>query len=78
MVCASKGLTMSSVLNSLIDQWIIDQAENLKHRSTSLQRVDEAIASSQVKHLHLHQTDHDDGPISFFHHDGSDFNEHNF
>jgi len=81
MVCASKGLTMSGVLNGLIESYVIDQAEILEHRASQFQRLDAAITATQPHWNHRQSTiepDFDDGPASPIYHDGSDFYDNNF
>jgi hypothetical protein len=81
-VCASNGLSMSCVLNGLVDAYVIDHAENIEHRAAKFQRLDAAIEATHSQHGH-HQREvlSDDGagePVSFFYNDGGDFHEHNF
>ena len=81
MVCASKGLTMSGVLNGLIESYVIDQAEILEHRASQFQRLDAAITATQADWNHRQsriEPDFDDEPISPIYHDGSDFYENIF
>jgi hypothetical protein len=81
-VCASNGLSMSGVLNALIDTYVIDQAENVEHRAARFQRLDAVIGAIHSQHGH-HQRevlpdDDDGGPLSIFYDDGGDFYESNF
>ena len=81
MVCASKGLTMSSVLNGLIDSYVLDQAEIIENRAVQLQRLDAAITATQAHWNHrlgTIQPDFDDGPVEPIYHDGSDFYDNSF
>jgi antitoxin component of RelBE/YafQ-DinJ toxin-antitoxin module len=82
-VCASNGLTMSSVLNSLIDTYVIGQVEIIEQRASQFQRLDEAIrATNQNRdHRRLADTDYDDdhGPIGFLYNDGGEiYSDNNF
>lgn len=81
MVCASKGLTMSSVLNGLIESYVLDQTEIIENRAVQFQRLDAAIQATQAHWSHRQgtvQPDFEDGPVSPIYHDGSDWNDHNF
>jgi hypothetical protein len=81
MVCASKGLTMSGVLNGLIESYVIDQAEILECRAVQFQRLDAAITATQADWNHRQsriEPDFDDSPASPIYHDGSDFYDNNF
>ena len=73
---------MSSVLNGLIDSYVIGQVEIIENRVAQFQRLDEAISATNLHrdHRRLADTDYDDdhGPIGFLHHDGGDFYDHNF
>jgi len=72
---------MSSVLNGLIESYIIEQADNVEHRAAKIQRLDDAIQASHKDHEHRQRQnwpDDDDGPIGFLHDDGGQWNEHNF
>jgi len=80
MICASKGLTMSSVLNGMIDSYLLDQTENIENRAVQFQRLDAAIQAMQEHLGHRQgtiQPDFDDGPVSPIYHDGNDFYESN-
>jgi hypothetical protein len=80
-VCASNGQTMSAVLNGLIESYVIEQAENLEHRTAQLHRVDAAIMATDQNRTHRAEPilpDHDDGPISPIYHDGEEFDGYNF
>ena len=80
MICASKGLTMSSVLNGLIQSYVLDQTENIENRAVQFQRLDAAIQAMQEHLDHRQgtiQPDFDDDPISPIYHDGNDFYENN-
>jgi hypothetical protein len=68
---------MSSVLNGLIETYVINQTEIIEQRQAQFQRLDAAIATMQVKPVRMYQQDQDDGPISIFYDDGSDY-DHNF
>jgi hypothetical protein len=68
---------MSSVLNGLIESYVINQTEIIEHKALQFERLDAAIASSQVKPVRMYQQDQDDGPIDFLYNDGSDY-EQNF
>lgn len=76
-VCHSNRVTMSSVLNGLIETYVINQTEIIEQRQAQFQRLDAAIATMQVKPVRMYQQDQDDGPISIFYDDGSDY-DHNF
>lgn len=81
MVCASKGLTMSSVLNGLIQSYVLDQAENIENRAVQFERLDAAIQAMQEHLDHRQgtiQPDFDDGPVAPIYHDGNDFYDNNF
>lgn len=81
IVCASKGLTMSSVLNGLIESYVLDQAETIENRAVQFERLDEAIRATQAHWNHRQsriEPDFDDEPISPIYHDGGDWNDHNF
>ena len=73
---------MSSVLNGLIDSYVIGQVEIIEQRASQFQRLDEAISATNLHrdHRRLADTDYDDdhGPIGFLHDDGGDFYDHNF
>ena len=73
---------MSSVLNGLIDSYVIGQAEIIENRVAQFQRLDESISATNLHrdHRRLAETDYDDdhGPIGFLHDDGGDFYHHNF
>ena len=73
---------MSSVLNGLIDSYVIGQVEIIENRVAQFQRLDEAISATNLHrdHRRLADTDYDDdhGPIGFLHDDGGDFYDHNF
>lgn len=81
-VCASNGLSMSSVLNGLIESYVIEQAENVENRAAKIQRLDDAIQATRKDHEHRQRQiwpdDDDDGPIDFLHDDGGEWNEHDF
>ena len=80
-VCASNGLSMSCVLNGLVDAYVIDHAENIEHRAAKFQRLDAAIEVTQAHWNHRQsriEPDFDDGPASPIYHDGSDFYDNNF
>jgi hypothetical protein len=57
---------MSSVLNGLIESYVINQTEIIEQRQAQFQRLDAAIATMQVKPVRMYQQDQDDGPISIF------------
>lgn len=76
-VCDSNRVSMSSVLNGLIESYVINQTEIIEHKALQFERLDAAIASSQVKPVRMYQQDQDDGPIDFLYNDGSDY-EQNF
>jgi hypothetical protein len=65
-VCHSNRVTMSSVLNGLIESYVINQTEIIEQRQAQFQRLDAAIATMQVKPVRMYQQDQDDGPISIF------------
>jgi hypothetical protein len=74
---------MSSVLNSLIDTYVIGQVEIIEQRASQFQRLDEAIrATNQNRdHRRLADTDYDDdhGPIGFLYNDGGEiYSDNNF
>ena len=81
-VCASNGLSMSCVLNGLVDAYVIDHAENIEHRAAKFQRLDAAIEATHNRHVHRQREvlpdDDDGGPLSIFYDDGGDFYESNF
>jgi antitoxin component of RelBE/YafQ-DinJ toxin-antitoxin module len=80
-VCDSNGVTMSSVLNGLIETYVINQTKIIEHRATQFDRLDAAIKATQKQRDYRQartEPDFDDGPISPIYHDGSDFYDHNF
>lgn len=93
-MCEANRVTMSSVLNSLIEAYVIGQTEIIEYKASQFHRLDEAIASSQLNHAltqqHLLQAeashqrlmakplDQDNDPISFFYDDGRDYGHNNF
>lgn len=81
MVCASKGITMSSVLNGLIESYVLDQAEIIENRASQFERLDAAISATQAhwnRRQGTIQPDFGDGPVSPIYYDGSEWNDHNF
>ena len=80
-VCDSNGVTMSSVLNGLIETYVIRQTEIIEHRSSQFDRLDAAIKATQKQRDYRQpriEPDFDDEPISPIYHDGSDFYDQNF
>jgi len=74
-VCHSNRVTMSSVLNGLIESYVINQTDIIERRQAQFQRLDAAIATMQVKPVRMYQQDHDDCPIDFLYNDGSDYDQ---
>jgi len=72
---------MSSVLNGLIESFVLDQADIIENRAAQFHRLDEAIRVTQEQRDHRQrqvQSDFDDDLISPIYNDGSDFYDHNF
>ena len=72
---------MSSVLNGLIESFVLDQADIIENRAAQFHRLDEAIRATQEPRDHRQrqvQSDFDYDPIAPIYHDGSDFYDHNF
>jgi len=74
---------MSSVLNGLIDSYVIGQVEIIEQRASQFQRLDEAIRATNQNRDHrcLADTDYDDdhGPIGFLYNDGGEiYTDDNF
>jgi hypothetical protein len=74
---------MSSVLNGLIESYVIDQAEIIENRAAQFQRLDEAIRVTSLHrdHRRLAETAYDDdhGPIGFLYSDGGEiYSDDNF
>ena len=80
-VCHSNRVTMSSVLNGLIESYVINQTEIIEHRASQFERLDAAIKATQQQRDYRqakNEPDFDDEPISPIYHDGSDFFDQNF
>jgi hypothetical protein len=80
-VCHSNRVTMSSVLNGLIESYVINQTEIIEHRALQFERLDAAIKATQQQRDYRQakiEPDFDDEPISPIYHDGSDFFDQNF
>lgn len=80
-VCGSNRVSMSSVLNGLIETYVINQTEVIEHRASQFDRLDAAIKATQECRDHRQariEPDFDDEPISPIYHDGSDFFDQNF
>ncbi len=72
---------MSSVLNGLIETYVIRQTEIIEHRSSQFDRLDAAIKAMQKQRDYRQpriEPDFDNEPISPIYHDGSDFYDQNF
>jgi len=72
---------MSSVLNGLIESYVINQTEIIEHRALQFERLDAAIKATQQQRDYRQakiEPDFDDEPISPIYHDGSDFFDQNF
>ena len=72
---------MSSVLNGLIETYVIRQTEIIEHRASQFDRLDAAIKATQKQRDYRQpriEPDFDDETILPIYHDGSDFYDQNF
>jgi hypothetical protein len=80
------GRTRTSILTEMMRNFCADQVVEVEKRNQKLEQLNHALTQQHLLQAEASQQrliskpmDHDnDGPISFFHHDGRDFNDHNF